>query len=104
MDFDSTIDEDMSAFDDFAWIQVRPPSNERRSCSLCARFSSLVPRWTYQTADKNLFVVASATDFKLALVDMSEDEPTVEYIALSDKTFGEDDRLRDRQVEWAQGR
>lgn len=76
MGFNSTIAEDISAFDDFAWVQ---------------------------TGDKNLFVVASATDFKLALVDMSKADPTVEYITLSDKTFGEDDRIRDRQVEWVQG-
>ena len=76
MDFNSTIAEDISAFDDFAWVQ---------------------------TADKNLFVVASATDFKLALVDMSQSDPTVEYITLSDKTFGPDDRIRDRQIEWVQG-
>mmetsp|Transcript_10692 Transcript_10692/g.17248 ORF Transcript_10692/g.17248 Transcript_10692/m.17248 type:complete len:582 (+) Transcript_10692:74-1819(+) len=76
MDFNSTIAEDISAFDDFAWVQ---------------------------TADKNLFVVASATDFKLALVDMSQSDPAVEYITLSDKTFGPDDRIRDRQIEWVQG-
>lgn len=77
MDFNSTMGEDDSVFDDFAFIQ---------------------------TADKNMFIVASATDFKLALVDMTVPETaSVEYITLSDKTFGEGDRVRDRQVEWVQG-
>lgn len=77
MDFNSTMGEDDSVFDDFAFIQ---------------------------TADKNMFIVASATDFKLALVDMTVPETaSVEYITLSDKTFGEGDSVRDRQVEWVQG-
>lgn len=76
MNFNSTMGEDDSVFNDFAFVQ---------------------------TADKNMFVVASATDFKLALVDMSKPDPTVEYITLSDKLFNEGDRVRSRQVEWVQG-
>jgi len=74
--FNSTISEEIAAYSDFAWIQ---------------------------TDEMNLFIVASSIDFKAAVVDMSKSTPTVEYIELSDMTFPEDARARDRQVEWVEG-
>jgi len=74
--FNSTISEEIAAYDDFAWIQ---------------------------NDDINLFIVASSIDFKAAVVDMSKSNPSVEYIELSDMTFPEGSRARDRQVEWVEG-
>merc|ERR1711933_58263 len=75
--FNSSISEEISAYDDFAWIQ---------------------------NDDMNLFVVASSTDFKVAVVDLSDmSNPQYDYITLSDMTLPADARLRDRQVEWVEG-
>ena len=51
----------------------------------------------------DLFVVASSTDFKVAIVDVSQSKPTVSYVTLSDMAFPDDDSPTDRQVEWVEG-
>jgi hypothetical protein len=76
LDFDTAIDEEISAYDDFAWIK---------------------------TNDLNLFVLASAIDFKVALVDLSRSTPSVSYINLGDQAWPADTRARTRQVEWVEG-
>jgi hypothetical protein len=76
LDFITAADEDDSVFNDFAWVQ---------------------------TEDMNLFVLASAIDFKVAIVDMSSSPPSVSYVTLSDMAWPEDADARDRQVEWAEG-
>lgn len=76
LDFDTSADEDIVAFDDVAYIK---------------------------TSDMNLFVVASAIDFKVALVDMNTSPPAATYISLSDMPWPEDQRARTRQIEWLQG-
>lgn len=74
LDFNLTNVDDDNVFNDFAYIQHE---------------------------DKNLFVVSSASDYKVAIVDMNSPDKYVSYVMLKDIPY--DDRDRSRQVEWAEG-
>lgn len=72
LDFETALVEEAAVFDDFAFIQ---------------------------DATNNLFVVASAADNKVAIVDLNANPPKADYVAFKNGAF--EGRPRSRQVEWA---
>lgn len=72
LDFNTTNVEEYGVFDDFAYIQ---------------------------TAEMNCFIVASSSDYKVAIVDMNTLD--VNYVVLKDTFY--DGKRSSRQVEWAEG-
>jgi len=72
LDFNTTNVEDYNVFDDFAYVQMN---------------------------DMNYIVVASASDYKVAIVDMNTLD--ISYVVLKDIPY--EGRRRNRQIEWAEG-
>jgi len=74
LDFNTTLAEDDNVYNDFAFIKHK---------------------------NMNLFVLSSSAENKVAIVDMSKDQPEASYVQLKNEAFS--GRTRSRQVEWAAG-
>lgn len=74
LDFNTTNVEDHNVFEDFAYVQQE---------------------------GMNLFVVASSSDYKVAIVDMDDPDKTASYVMLKDVPYV--GRARGRQVEHVEG-
>jgi len=74
LDFNTTLAEDDNVYNDFAFIKHK---------------------------NMNLFLLSSSAENKVAIVDMSKDQPEASYVQLKNEAFS--GRARSRQVEWAAG-